>query len=167
MTPKQMYSELAKIAGFRCESGERLAMTENVTGAELARMQRGLLGLLDKLNYRRCMSDFGRSPRYEEEMRRMERAERGAMERQARRPQPEARPPTLGDTVRYQEYARSVPMRYVTLDGDPFSQLSGVPAPPSTSNFFAIPPGEIARMQRLTFDESVPAEPFDPGDIGP
>lgn len=58
MTPKQMYSELAKIAGKECESGSIFVKTENVTGQELQKIQKSILALLDKLNYDRTNRDF-------------------------------------------------------------------------------------------------------------
>lgn len=59
MTPKQMYSALAKIAGAVGESGQPFARSAIVSAADLKRAQAGLLALLDKLNYRRCAEDFG------------------------------------------------------------------------------------------------------------
>lgn len=59
MTTKQMYSELAKIAGFMCETGKKFARSEQVTPEELKRAQGGLLALLDKLNQNRTERDFG------------------------------------------------------------------------------------------------------------
>lgn len=58
MTPKQMYSELAKIAGFRCASGETFVRSTLVSETELRKAQRGILALLDKLNAGRSMHDF-------------------------------------------------------------------------------------------------------------
>lgn len=58
MTPRQMYSELASVAGFTCDSGESFLHTNHVTLAELKRAQNGLLSILQKLNYRRS-HEFG------------------------------------------------------------------------------------------------------------
>lgn len=59
MTPKQMYSELARIAGGGCISGNPFVTTPTVTEAELRKAQRGMMALLEKLNYARSSRDFG------------------------------------------------------------------------------------------------------------
>lgn len=76
MTPKQMYSELAKIAGTRCASGETFVRTRIVTDQELQKAQRSILSLLDKLNYSRSLRDFRTTELADARMRQLEEYER-------------------------------------------------------------------------------------------
>lgn len=85
MTPKQMYSELAKIIGKRCATGEKFGETASLTEIELAALQASLKAILDKLNYRRFYSDFGYSPSYERRMRELEQREVAASTGRRRR----------------------------------------------------------------------------------
>lgn len=77
MTTKQMYAELAKIAGFTCASGETFARTTLLSESELRRAQNSILALLDKLNYMRTSRDFPISPAYARRLQQSE-AQRGS-----------------------------------------------------------------------------------------
>lgn len=53
VTPKQMYSELAKIAGKECRDGP-FVNAGTITPEELKRAQSAIMALMEKLNYRRA-----------------------------------------------------------------------------------------------------------------
>lgn len=60
MTPKQMYSELAKIAGYTCADGIRFVESNKVLKSNMRHVQDRIRALLEKLNYERSWRDFPR-----------------------------------------------------------------------------------------------------------
>jgi hypothetical protein len=62
VTPKQIYRDLATIAGHTCANGEPFLLTKRVTAAHLAVVQSRLRALMDKLSYERTHLDFGSRP---------------------------------------------------------------------------------------------------------
>lgn len=81
MTPKQMYSELAKIAGKRCTSGEVFVKTVLLLPDELRRAQMSILALMDKLNYSRSGREFSFDPAAMERWRALSEEERAMRQR--------------------------------------------------------------------------------------
>lgn len=59
MTPRQMYSELSKIAGHRCTDGRQFVTSHKVTRPHMVVIQQKIVALLEKLSYSRTRSDFG------------------------------------------------------------------------------------------------------------
>lgn len=59
MTPKQIYGDLAKIAGHVCSNGEMFLTTGRITQEHLSVIQSRLRALMDKISYERAHSDFG------------------------------------------------------------------------------------------------------------
>lgn len=64
MTPRQIYGDLAKIAGHRCTNGKMFVDTDRVGREHLRIVQNRLLALMEKIEYYRTHRDFrGISPR--------------------------------------------------------------------------------------------------------
>lgn len=61
MTPKQMYSELAKIAGHECGDGRSFCTSRRISKEHIQIIQNRILALLEKLNYQRAQRDFRRA----------------------------------------------------------------------------------------------------------
>ena len=59
MTKKQIYSELAKIAGHLCYDGKKFIEAKRLGPDHLALVQRKMAALLQKLYYDRASADFG------------------------------------------------------------------------------------------------------------
>jgi hypothetical protein len=58
MTPKQMYSELSKIAGHRCGDDRPFIQSRRVSKAHIEIIQARMAALLEKLSYSRSVHDF-------------------------------------------------------------------------------------------------------------
>lgn len=58
MTPRQMYSELAKIAGHGCGDNRPFLRSQGVSMAHIKIIQRKMRVLLEKINYERTCLDF-------------------------------------------------------------------------------------------------------------
>lgn len=118
MTPKQMYTELSKIAGHSCGDGRPFAICKRVSKPHIEIVQQRILALLEKLNYDRTQRDFRhayREPTVPVSRRRMARAQR-MLEQEAGRDRigggrldyghPYAEPPTLARAPRVQAARR-------------------------------------------------------------
>ena len=60
MTPKQIYNDLAKIAGHNCSDGAPFLFTKKVLQRDLKVLQSRLHALMEKVAYDRTWRDFGR-----------------------------------------------------------------------------------------------------------
>jgi hypothetical protein len=58
VTRKQMYEQLARIAGKSCRCGEPFIRARALTPMEVLRAQNSILALMEKLNYERTHRDF-------------------------------------------------------------------------------------------------------------
>lgn len=105
MTLKQMYSELAKIAGAHCASGEIFVRSALVSETELRKAQRSILALLDKLNAARTMRDFRMTGTMGDRMRTLEQAERQARQ--------------TGERLSHLEQARRTPSPFDVYANEP------------------------------------------------
>lgn len=66
MTPRQMYSELAKIAAHRSYDGKKFVVSKRVGREHLRIVQSRMAALLMKLNYERTFHDFREITRAQE-----------------------------------------------------------------------------------------------------
>lgn len=63
MTSRQLYSELAKVAGVKCDNGESFLHCESLTARDAKEVQRKLIVLMEKCDYDRTHRDFSRGVR--------------------------------------------------------------------------------------------------------
>lgn len=149
MTPKQMYSELSKIAGSRCESGETFARTTLLSERELRRAQKSILALLDKLNYARTSRDFRIDPAYETRLQTAQQNEEEARSREL----------NIRDIRRAREQLRAIDnaatsaWRDASLYGQSVARSPWIDTPMEQPTY---------HMERVTIDESVMSQPLVP-----
>lgn len=104
MTPKQVYSSLAKIAGHRCHDGKKFIVSKRIGPDHLQIIQNRLFALMEKLQYSRTRLDFDAA--YYDATRERERArsiiEEHRLDAQPSAPtaQPEPRANALANYVR-------------------------------------------------------------------
>ena len=58
MTRRQVYQELAKIAGYRCADDKPFVTTDKCLKSNLRHVQSHLRALMEKLDYNRAFGDF-------------------------------------------------------------------------------------------------------------